>query len=144
MRRSLVLLALALAACKVVPASPDAPAGTAAQDAAPATLGDTVRVAVGQAASFDNGRLTVTFEAVEQDSRCPADVVCVTAGDAEARFRLRVGERVAGTTLHIHGEPRAIEYFGYRIALATLDPYPGTWDRSRPSPQAVAGLVVTR
>lgn len=137
-------LLLALAACKVVPASPDAPAGTAAQDAAPAALGDTVRVALGQAASFDNGRLSVTFEAVEQDSRCPADVVCVSAGDAEARFRLRVGERVAGTTLHIHGEPKQVEYFGYRVALATVDPYPGTYDRSKPAPGAVAGIVVTR
>ena len=145
-RRSIVLAALVLlAACKVVPASPDAPGSASArEDAAPATLGDTVRVGIGRAVAFDHGGLVVGFEEVEADSRCPADAMCVHQGDAEARFSLVAAGRRAGTTLHTAGEPKRIEYAGYWIQLVNVEPYPGTYDRSQPAPPAVAVLVVTR
>ena len=145
MRRFLALLALpALVACKAVPASPDGQATAGTRDAASAALGDSVRIAVGRSASFDGGRFVVGFEAVEADSRCPADAMCVHMGDAAARFRLEADGRRAGTTLHTGREPKQIEYAGWVLRLANLEPYPGTYDRSKPAPPAAAVVVVTR
>jgi hypothetical protein len=140
---ALVLLA-AVTACKVVPASPDEPSTTTTRDAATGVLGDTVRVPVGKRVTFDDGRFVLGFEAVDADSRCPADAICVWQGDAEARFRLTADGRRAGTTLHTSGEPKSIEYAGYRIHLVNVEPYPGTYDRSQPAPPAVAVVVVSR
>ena len=140
------LLALALfAACKVVPTPPDDRSAAGTRDsAAEKALGDTVRIDVGRTVTFDAGRLSVGFEAVEADSRCPADAMCVWQGDAAARFRLAVDGRRAGTTLHTATEPKQVEYAGYVLRLVNVEPYPGTWDRSRPAPPAVAVVVVTR
>lgn len=149
MRRipTLALAALAvLAACKVVSTPPDdRSAATGTHDAATArALGDTVRIVVGQAAVFDGGKLEVAFDTLEADSRCPADAVCVWQGDAAARFRLAVGSRRVGTTLHTTLDPKQVAFDGYVVRLVNVEPYPGTWDRSKPAPPAVAVVIVTR
>ena len=146
MRRLALIAALAFAAgCKVVPASPDDHSATGTREAATAhALGDTVRVDVHQRAAFDSGRFVVTFDTVEADSRCPADAMCVWAGDAAAGLHLDVAGRRAGTTLHTQLEPKKVEYFGYVVRLVNVEPYPGTYDRSKPAPAPVAVLVVTR
>ena len=144
MRRLFLVAALAITACKMVPASPDAPGTTGTRETAAATLGDTVRLAVGRSVAWDAGRFVVAFDTVEADSRCAADVVCVWAGDAAARFRLDAEGRRAGTTLHTTLEPKQIEYAGYVIRLVNVEPYPGTYDRSKPAPSPVAVIVVTR
>jgi hypothetical protein len=146
MRRltNLALFALFATACKVVPASPDDDAVPASREAATATLGDTVRIGVGNQATFDGGRFVLTFDALVGDSRCPADAMCVWMGDAEARFRLVVDGRRAGAELHTAVEPRQVEYAGYLVRLVNVEPYPGTFDRSQPAPPAVAVVVVTR
>jgi hypothetical protein len=147
MRRFALLTALALlaTACKVVPASPEDPATTGTRDAATArALGDTVRIDVRHSASWDAGRFVVTFDTVEADSRCPADAMCVWQGDAAAGFHLSADGRRAGTTLHTATEPKQVEYAGYELRLVNVEPYPGTYDRSKPAPAPVAVVVVTR
>ena len=148
MRRSLSVisaLGLLLAACKVVPASPEDPAAAGTQDAATArALGDTVRIDVHGSASWGGGRFVVAFDTVEADSRCPADAMCVWQGDAAARFRLTADGRSAGTTLHTALEPKQVEYAGWVLRLVNVEPYPGTYDRSKPAPAPVAVVVVTR
>ena len=139
------LLALVITACKAAPASPEDLGTAGTRDAASArAFGDTVRIDVRQSATWDAGRFVVAFDTVEADSRCPADAMCVWQGDAAARFRLTVDGRRAGTTLHTATEPRQVEYAGYVLRLVNVEPYPGTYDRSKPAPAPVAVVVVTR
>ena len=143
-RTSFVALFALAAACKVVPASPDAPGTAGQQSVIAAALRDTVRIPVGRTASFDNGRLTVAFDALEADSRCPADATCVWAGDAAVRLALQTGDRKQAATLHTTLQPQRADYFGYAVGLVNVEPYPGTYDRSKPAPTPVALVVVTR
>jgi hypothetical protein len=44
---------------------------------------------VDETVELENGDLALTFEKVERDSRCPKDVVCVMAGQADVVFTAR-------------------------------------------------------
>jgi hypothetical protein len=44
---------------------------------------------VGEAAQLAGGVLTLTFDEVTGDSRCPKDVDCVWAGEATVVFKVR-------------------------------------------------------
>ena len=66
----------------------------------------------------------VTFLEVASDSRCPVDVVCVTAGDAEIRLSV-VGEGEDRTvSLHTMQEPRGATIGAVRLELTGLVPSP--------------------
>jgi hypothetical protein len=145
MPRTLAILAFALlAACKVVPASPDGQRQTLSTTDVTGALGDTVRIDIHKAAGFDEGRFVVRFDSLEADSRCPADAMCVWQGDAAARFTLEAASGRAGTTLHTGIEPKQLEFAGYVLQLVNVEPYPGTYDRSRPAPPPVAVVIVKR
>jgi hypothetical protein len=74
----------------------------------------------------------VTFLAVVSDSRCPVDVVCVTAGDAEIRLSV-VGEGEDRTvSLHTTQEPRSVTIGAVRIELTGLAPSPRSTVTTRP------------
>ena len=61
---------------------------------------------------------------VASDSRCPVDVVCVTAGDAEIRLSV-VGEGEDRTvSLHTMQEPRSATIGAVRLELTGLVPSP--------------------
>src|SRR3990172_1978405 len=45
----------------------------------------------GETARLEDSDLVMRFEAVTSDSRCPADVTCITAGDALVRLHVRGG-----------------------------------------------------
>jgi hypothetical protein len=77
--------------------------------------GDRVRVA-GTAVS-------VQFERVDGDSRCPADAVCVLGGDAQVRINVHDDGRVHHYALHT-GDLAPIRHDGLTIALVALSPYP--------------------
>jgi hypothetical protein len=84
------------------------------------------------------GRTTVRFVAVAGDSRCPRDVTCVWAGDAEIEIALRREEgptegggteKEAAVHLHTAGGarmPREAQALGLTLRLEALDPYPET------------------
>jgi hypothetical protein len=122
-RAALVPLVLALAACSSGGGTaPKADPSTASVSGA---FDDTVRVVRGQATAVDGGRLAVTYTDLT-DSRCPAKVQCVWAGDAAATLRLDAGGAVATPTLHTTLEPKAATHAGYAVTLVSVDPYPGT------------------
>lgn len=100
---------------------------------------DDVELAVGQSVNVSRAGgggpvdLTVTFEAVTGDSRCPADVVCVWAGDAAVRLQLS-GEATGSLVLHTPTEvvgPRSGVAGRFRVELLELTPEPHT-TRVRP------------
>lgn len=66
--------------------------------------------------------LTLTFLEAANDSRCPSDVVCVWAGNAETRFRLEGQGSDTTLMLNTTTEPREAVARGVRITLAGLEP----------------------
>jgi len=126
MRRVLYLIPFAIAgvtACSsssedVLNADPDAAAVVAER-------GQTFELRAGQTARVGTGGLVVGFRGVATDSRCPVDVVCAWAGDAEMRVPVTIG-RMAWTSLALHTtlEPRSAKFRDYTITVVGLRPEP--------------------
>ncbi len=87
---------------------------------------DSVRIRVGQTIVVEGVR--VIFGAVVNDSRCPVDVVCVWAGDAEAQFAVELNCDCRAPTyalnLHTTLEPRSGDAYGFRVTLLRVLPEP--------------------
>ena len=85
-------------------------------------------LAVGQSGSLLDTGLTVTFEAVVSDSRCPTGVNCVWEGDAEVRVRIDATNVKPSTyTLHTsERSPRQISHGDVEVGLVSLVPHPTT------------------
>src|SRR5262245_59082276 len=88
-----------------------------------------VTLSPGQATAIVSTPLNVTFQRVANDSRCPANALCITSGDALVALRVGVEgsgaadislRTVGGTT----GENIAAEVAGYTLTISGLQPYP--------------------
>jgi hypothetical protein len=87
-------------------------------------LGQSFELRAGTSASLQDG-LTVAFETVQSDSRCPMDAICVWAGDAIVAVRLsQSGGDQAARELHVNPSGSEAPYLTYSIKLVTLQPYP--------------------
>lgn len=90
-------------------------------------LGQDFTLAFGKSAAIEGTGITVTFEDVLEDSRCPNDVDCIQAGNA--RIQLAVNTPARRVVLHTHGDSTyaVVLQTGIRqlvIQLGTLLPYP--------------------
>jgi hypothetical protein len=87
------------------------------------TIGEPFDVAYGESAVLDGGALTLSFDQVLEDSRCPADAMCVQAGQAVVLLTVN-GEEVT-LTIPSLDENAASETVGeYTITLSDVQPYP--------------------
>lgn len=87
-------------------------------------LGQEFELAPGQSARATPDGLVVTFQGVEEDSRCPVDVQCVWEGNA---LVVVSAERppVPAATLQLETSARReAAYAGYTIRLVGLSPHP--------------------
>lgn len=100
--------ALLLAAC--APSLTTVPAGPGFE----LSSGSTVQLA--------GTGVELTMLDVANDSRCPIDVVCVTAGNAEVRFRVRSGGHEDTVSLHTMQDPRSVTVGAVRLELTGLEP----------------------
>jgi hypothetical protein len=107
------------------------------------TVNETLALRVGQEVVFDGGALSLYFETVSEDSRCPTRVTCVWEGNARLRLQARGGGTSAPIELNTNLNPRTSVIRGYEIRLERLDPYP---DREENLKQAdyIAYLRVQR
>ncbi len=81
-------------------------------------------LAPGESAAIDDTSIRIRFNGVEGDSRCPADAVCITGGDALVKIDvLESGGRVTPLVLHT-GDMRPVTHGDLTIALVQLQPYP--------------------
>ena len=100
-------LCLAAVACKDTQTSPTLPA--------------TFRLAPRESASAGNAR--VTFVRVESDSRCPIDVLCVTAGDATITIHVAAAGLDAEYQLSlVDASKRSVNHRGYVFTFMKLEP----------------------
>jgi hypothetical protein len=89
--------------------------------------------------------LTIVFSRVLEDSRCPANALCVWAGNARIELRLAsVTQAPASVQLNTFLPPNAAAYGSYRISLLALQPYPGSSPGQPVAPKTyTATLLVT-
>lgn len=119
--------------------------GPAASDAGEITPGESFRLRMEEEAQLRDEGITVRFAALIGDSRCPRDVTCFWAGDAEIEVLLTHGGQEAALHLHTHGGPRyprQAAASGFTLRLESLDPYPETSEPIEPR-DYVATLVMT-
>jgi len=91
-------------------------------------VGEPFTLDVGEVALVEPEELLVGFTGVSADSRCPADVNCVTAGDASVELWLRRPPAPRETrVLHTDGRlGGSVEYEGFVVELLSLEPVPRT------------------
>ena len=76
--------------------------------------------------SSDDGGMVVQFTSVENDSRCPADVTCVRAGEAFVRLKVTVGQAVPQdySLEMVPGGQESVDIGDYIITVLELRPDP--------------------
>ena len=90
-------------------------------------LGREFKLKAGQQVTVKRTKLRIRFIAVENDSRCPADVTCVWAGNAAVQLQLGTGRSSKTVTLNTSKSQSFVgetEYRGYKVKLVDLSPYP--------------------
>jgi hypothetical protein len=109
-----VLLALAVGGCQ--------------QKAAERPLGAPFEIAAGQIVHLTGTDLRLRFVRVEADSRCPAGVQCITAGEAVIALEAKVGGTNDVAHLHLGGGSLdggpPVQVAGIEVRLHALVPAP--------------------
>jgi hypothetical protein len=127
-----LLLALAVLLSPLVVAQP-----VASDPPVLSVFADTpFRLAPGESGTVSPYRATIRFDGVSQDSRCPADVVCVWAGRAVVHVTVfeadgtaheeeltLVGGTSGRASVEVAGRAEAA---GFMLHLLQLSPYPRT------------------
>jgi hypothetical protein len=88
-------------------------------------LDQRVTLARGEAGVVSGSATRLQFVDVTSDSRCPADAVCIQAGEAVVQLRSIDDGRTEDYELRTSGPNRAaVTRRGLRIELVELQPYP--------------------
>lgn len=77
----------------------------------------------GDQAVIAEAGISLRFEGVTGDSRCPADALCVTGGDAIVKVAVPTGNGRADYELHT-GTEAPVTHGDLTISLVQLMPYP--------------------
>lgn len=81
---------------------------------------------VGGDASVRGAGLSVEFVRVAEDSRCPASVMCVWAGNARIELSVRYGGTTHAVSLNTGQGARDAVVGPFRVTLDSLTPWPAT------------------
>jgi hypothetical protein len=139
-----ILFAAGLTACEQNTTAPVQASDASLAAAASATLDQPFVLRVGQSATVAGEGLTVSFQAVPSDSRCPTGVQCVWAGNAVVQVVLSKDGKAFGAELNTSLEPTSVDYLNYNVALVSLAPYPSSKGGPISQSQYRATFVVTR
>lgn len=83
-----------------------------------------VTLQVGRQTNLFNRDLTIQFVSVLNDSRCPQDVQCISAGNAKIRIKVRKNfGRWQTFDLNLNGNNSVINFRNYQIDFTNLTPY---------------------
>jgi hypothetical protein len=109
--------------------------------AVPGDVQSTVTLRLGETRPVRGTALLLTFRRVLEDSRCPVDVVCITAGDAAVELLVRTTVSTSEPVkLYLDRQPREMSRQGYKLTLQGLQPARRT---DRPIPQAEYGATLS-
>jgi hypothetical protein len=88
-------------------------------------LGQEFELKINQEATIEGEGLTVAFESVLEDGRCPEDVNCIWAGNAKIKIKLSKRARTPGAVeLNTGVKPKSSSFLNYDIKLVALNPRP--------------------
>lgn len=125
-----MLTLLAATGCDNNPNSPSSPLNTE------------FTLARGESRSIEDTSIEVRFNGVTNDSRCPADAICITGGDAHVNIRVNSGLNSRDYVLHT-GDMKPVTHDNLTIHLVELSPYPFSSRTIQPD-EYRARLRVTR
>lgn len=80
-------------------------------------------LAPGEVMGIEGASLSVRFDGVSGDSRCPADALCILGGSADVRITA-ISDRSTRDYVLKTGDMRPVQHEGVTIALVQLSPYP--------------------
>jgi hypothetical protein len=106
-------------------------------------LDQRVTLARGETGVLEGSSVRIQFVGVTTDSRCPADAVCIQAGEAVTQFRTTDGGNTADYELSTNPSRASVTQRGLRITLVELQPYPFASKPTQPDDYR-ATVVVTR
>jgi hypothetical protein len=88
-------------------------------------LGQEFELKINQDATIEGEGLTVAFESVLEDGRCPEGLTCVWAGNAKIKIKLSKRPRTPGAVeLNTGVKPKSSSFLDYEIKLVALNPRP--------------------
>ena len=90
----------------------------------PSPLNREVTLAPGQSASIAEAALTLRFEGVSGDSRCPANAFCIQGGDALVQIEVIPSSGARQDYVLHTGDSRPVSHGDITISLVELSPYP--------------------
>jgi hypothetical protein len=97
----------------------------------------------GQTAVVDGGALTVSFEKVSEDSRCPTGVQCIWAGNGAVTLTATTpSSGKHAVTLNTTLTPHSARAGTYEVSLIGLNPYPTQGSRIDPASYVVTLHVI--
>ena len=120
-----ISIALAIAAIGALGVACDSPTRPTV-----AEVGEPFSLKVGSSAKVGD-IVTVKFDRVVSDSRCPLDVLCITAGSAMIEIVVTIGGDEARLGLTTDPPAWNVIHGGFTFRLVELQPYPRA---SRPTP----------
>ena len=109
-------------------------------------LGQAFKLRAGQEVALEGEGLRIEFASVADDSRCPAAVTCVWAGNAAVLLQMSKGGGATSLRLNTNRSPQFPgegKYLQYKIVLIELSPYPRADKKIEPG-EYVATLLVSR
>ncbi len=104
-----------------------------AQESSPPSLGEAFELAVHQTAQITAENISVTFQEVLEDSRCPVDVTCIWAGLAKVSLQVVVSGQERELSLSTSPPENSAVFENYTFWLILVRPVPRsdqTMDRS--------------
>lgn len=83
-------------------------------------LGEKFEIKYGESVTIQREQISIRFNKLVEDSRCPDGVTCVWAGNAEIVIKLDDRE----ARLNTHLRPKKANLSAYSLKLVSLNPYP--------------------
>ncbi len=95
-----------------------------AQESAHRSLGEEFELAVHQTAQMTAENISVTFQEVSEDSRCPVDVTCIWAGLAKVSLQVSVSGQERELRLSTSPPENSAVFENYTFWLISVRPVP--------------------
>ena len=90
---------------------------------APTPVDQRFTLAPGEMAQVSDAGVSVRFDGVTGDSRCPGDALCILGGDAVVHVAVFEGSSVFAYELHT-GSLQPVRHAELTLSLEELQPYP--------------------
>jgi hypothetical protein len=106
--------------------------------------GDTTFLELPIGTSASNADLSVRFDAVTSDSRCPTGVQCVWEGNAGIRITVTNRDETQVYVLNSATEPQWVAFLQYAIGFRDLSPHPTSVEAPNPSEYVATVAIMER